>query len=282
MIHVTTSKDTHMKTQIDMPKLLLENNLEINKTKTELYEIPKPKPPPPPTTTIEELLKHKDDKPLWSELDWLINFKPKNTPNWKECKLLGTYLGTDEDINNRKKLALETHRNFEKVFKSKIISTKLKLKTFKIYIECVFLYNSETWSVNKTIEKKIDSFQRRLLRYTLGIEWPDVLSDQMLKMFIGDYEPWSKNIRRRRLNLLGHIIRLPEDTPIKIAITENFKKSKNKMGRPKQTWLRTIRDDLMKINIKLDLDDKDSIKVLTDLTKDRKNWKQTIKVVLIQ
>ena len=126
---------------------------------------------------------------------------------------------------------------------------------------------------------KIDSFQRRLL---IGKEWPDVLSDEMLKKFIGNYEPWSKNIRRRRLNLLGHIMRLPEDTPIKIAIRENFKVIKNKTGRPKQTWLRTIRDDLMKINITLDLNKKDSIKLLTDLIKDRKNWKKPVKAVLMQ
>ena len=50
-----------------------------------------PSPPAPPTPSIETLLGHKGDKPLWSELNWLTNYKPKiidKIPNWRNCKLL--------------------------------------------------------------------------------------------------------------------------------------------------------------------------------------------------
>ena len=57
-----------------------------------------------------------------------------------------------------------------------------------MYVACVFLYNSETWSMNKTLEEKADSFQRRLLRYTLGIQWPDTLLSEQLHRLVGEYE----------------------------------------------------------------------------------------------
>ena len=60
----------HLKETI--PKHLETNNLKVNHSKTEEYEIPKP---PPPTPNMEILLKHKNDKILWSELDWLVNYK---------------------------------------------------------------------------------------------------------------------------------------------------------------------------------------------------------------
>ena len=283
--YLTISEETHEKTLQELPKLLKQDNLEINSTKTELYKIPKPKLPTPPLPTMDELLQHKDDKILWSELDWLSNYNPTikdTTPDWRKCKLLGSYLDTDKDIENRKKMALETHQKFNKIFKSKIIDTKLKIKTFNIYIACVFLYNSETWSMNTTLELKVDRFQRKLLRYTLGIQWPDTLSNEQLKYFAEDYEPWSMTIRRRRLNLLGHIMRLSEETPVRIAIYENFKNDKYKVGRPKQTWLQTVKEDMSKINIVLNLRDPQSIKLLIDLTKDRENWRKTVKTVLMQ
>ena len=74
-----------MRTQQQLPKLLKQNNLEIN------------------TKTIIRNTKTKATTPLWSALDWLTNYKPTvkdTTPNWGKSKLLGSYLGTEEDIEN--------------------------------------------------------------------------------------------------------------------------------------------------------------------------------------
>ena len=283
--YLTTSEETHQRTQLKLPTILKENNLVINESKTELYKIPKPPPPEPPPPTIEELLLHKNDKPLWSQLDWVTNFKPAptkdNTPDWRRCKLLGSYLDTEKDITSRKCRTLLTLRKFEKIFKSNQICRKIKIRTFNIYITCIFLYNSETWSLNKSGEKKIDSFHRRLLRYAIGIQWPDQISNEELKR-VTNTEPWSITIRRRRLNLLGHILRLPTETPIQKSIQEAFTPCKNKVGHPKHTWLRTIKEDLARINVNIKLQDIRSINILVNLTQDRDNWRKTIKEVLMQ
>lgn len=70
------------------------HNLKVNESKTEKYIIPKPPPPPIPIPSMATLIKHKNDKPIWSALDWM-KYKPKKkdkTPDWKDCKLLGSKL----------------------------------------------------------------------------------------------------------------------------------------------------------------------------------------------
>ena len=88
-----------------VPTLLKEYNLQINTGKTERYEIPQPLPP-----TMETLQKHRIDKPLWSELDWLVNYKTTpaedKIPNHKKCKLLGSILETGNNVTRRKVLTI--------------------------------------------------------------------------------------------------------------------------------------------------------------------------------
>ena len=63
--------------------------------------------------------------------------------------------------------------------------------------------------------------------------------------------PWSeKKVENRRLSFFGHICRLPEDTPAKIALNEALKPVKRPRGKQKNTYLETIDKQLKKRNIK--------------------------------
>ena len=77
------------------------------------------------------------------------------------------------------------------------------------------------------MEEKIDAFHRRLQRYTIGIQWPEKITNTELE-HITKLEPWSKTIKRRRLTFLGHIMRLHPDTPVKKAMTQFFTPLKNR------------------------------------------------------
>ena len=63
-------------------------------------------------------------------------------------------------------------------------------------------------------------------------------------------DKWSKVIRRR-LNWLGHLAQ--EKTPVRLALKESINNTRRKFGRPKLTWLNTIKKDLLLFNIELDL-----------------------------
>ena len=224
--------------------------MQSNEAKKEKYIIPKPAPPPAPAPTWEEIENHKYDKPLWSELDYILYQPPPkkdNTPNWKNCKLLGSLLDTENDIERRKNLTMQNMKNLQTLLTSNKLSIKLKMRLFNTYLSSIMLYNSELWTMTKSLEKKLDAFQRRLLRKILKLSWPKHCSNEKLH-HITKTEPWSITIQRRRLSWAGHLLRLPENTPARRATEEVLRPNKRNPGRPPLTWHKLIKEDLIQLN----------------------------------
>ena len=83
--------------------------------------------------------------------------------------------------------------------------------------------------------------------------------------------PWSVITKRRRLNWLGHLLRLSDETPAKQALIEFLRKSKRPPGKPKTTWLSQIKQELSPLGI-----DPYDLNHVTNLAKDRKAWRATV------
>ena len=60
---------------------------------------------------------------------------------------------------------------------------------------------------------------------------------------------WSEKIAKRRLSFFGHVCRLPETTPVKVALREALRPSKKPRGRPKTTYLQVIKTQLKERDI---------------------------------
>ena len=169
------------------------------------------------------------------------------------------------------------------LFKSRNISEITKTRIFEAFVSSIFLYNSELWTVTPTVEKGIDSFQRRLLRKVIQISWPKIITNKQL------YEktkakPWSQTIRRRRLTWVGHLMRLNEETPARRALDEYLKVSKRPVGHPKLTWWSLVLSDIKKYN-NLNVNVESEVLLFRDLVKlcaDRKAWRQAVKHIMLQ
>ena len=102
------------------------------------------------------------------------------------------------------------------LMKVKLRNTPLR-KTNKMTGETA---NSELWAVNKSLENKIDTFQRQLLRKIFNIRYGEngenwLSNDQLYE--VTKQTPWSKKISERRLRFFGHICRLPQNTPCTLS-----------------------------------------------------------------
>lgn len=62
--------------------------------------------------------------------------------NWKDCKYLESLLDT-KDINRRKGLAISAFNRMKCFFENKKLGLQLKVRLFAIYVETIFLNNSE-------------------------------------------------------------------------------------------------------------------------------------------
>ena len=166
---------------------------------------------------------------------------------------------------------MNTMKNFEHIYNSKRLSVQMKIRHFKTFIESVFLYHSEIWTTNKTINDSIDAFHRRLLRYAIGVKYPKIMSDKQV------YEmtkciPWSETIKHRRLSWLGHLMRLDPEVPARLSLAEALTPAKRKVGHPPTTWLMKVKKDLKNLNIDINLD-LTAIPKLEAVCCDRISWR---------
>ena len=77
-------------------------------------------------------------------------------------------------------------------------------------------------------------------------------------------------------------MRLQEKTPVRLALKESISNTRRKFGRPKLTWLNTIKKELSLFNIELDLNlnEMQIERRLVELTRDRTKWKILIKNIM--
>ena len=104
-------------------------------------------------------------------------------------------LDTEEDIDNRKKLALFVFNKYKAKLTNKKLSLEVRMRLFNCYIKPVFLYNSELWTITKNIEHEIDVFHRKLLRYILKIYYSYTISNTKLYTRTEELE-WSVLIKQ--------------------------------------------------------------------------------------
>ena len=141
------------------------------------------------------------------------------------------------------------------------------MRMVKAYLEPVFLYNSELWTLTKKLEKEVDIFQRKILKSIFHICWQDRISNEELYQMLNT-SPWSHIIQERRLRWYGHLNRLPEEAPAKQALKEAKRQVKKLKGGQKHTWIKLIKEDLKKIKL--------SEEEAQILAQDRKEWRSYV------
>ena len=93
------------------------------------------------------------------------------------------------------------------------------------------------------------------------------MSNERLKGII-KYEEWNNTVAKSQIRWYGHALRLPEDTPCKVALAEYNRTTKRPRGGQKQTWIKQVHKDLERINI-------DTSKI-EKIAQDRKNWRKIV------
>ena len=78
-------------------------------------------------------------------------------------------------------------------------------------------------------------------------------------------------IKIRRLKWIGHLMRLDDNTPAKIALEEFQRKVKKPRGKQKTTWVKCANEDLSSLNLP-PLESAELLRIL----KDRDHWRALI------
>ena len=102
------------------------------------------------------------------------------------------------------------------IFNSKA-NDGIKIGLCRSAVESILLYGLECLPLTSTLQDKLDSAYRRILRYALGVHFSDCISNAELTRRTG-VTPMSKTLRQRRLRLVGHALRMANPSPLTILL----------------------------------------------------------------
>ena len=71
----------------------------------------------------------------------------------------------------------------------------------------------ETWTLRKIDADRLQAFHMRSLRQVVGVKWYDHVTNDAVRATTG-VEDIESRIRRRRLGLFGHVVRLEPGVPV--------------------------------------------------------------------
>lgn len=145
-----------------------------------------------------------------------------------DFKYLGSWIrNTSKDFEARKAQAWSACTQLRKVWTSPI-GRELKLRVFSACVTSILLDGAESWSMTKTLEKRLDGCYTKLLRMALNVSWKDKKTN--LELY-GNLSKASVILRKRRVTLFGHLHRLKEYNPQPVSYSLLWKqKSKYRPG----------------------------------------------------
>ena len=220
----------------------------------------------------------------------VIERKDKGNETWRSTKKLGNLLGDQEDMQKRKTLAMTAMNKMNKIWiRGKKVDIKRRLKLYNILVKPVLTYNASTWGMTKAEAESMDAFHRKQLRRIWNINWKDKMRNENLYR-ISEARPITQDITAARWKLFGHCLRLKRDTPAQKSMDyffENHEQRKKYRGRPRETLVKTLEKDIIKLNqrdpilmpinkIKEAID----LSALRQIANDRVQWKKIVELTI--
>jgi hypothetical protein len=139
--------------------------------------------------------------------------------------------GTRKDVDTRIQKARGDFTRLKKIWMAHYANKDTKIKLFNVYVKSVLLYGCQTWLVTCEIQRKLESFVNRCLRYIMKIWWPRVTSNEKLWEMTSQINI-NKEIRKRKFGWIGHTLRKDDSEPCKAALQWNLQGTRG-MGRPR-------------------------------------------------
>ena len=189
-----------------------------------------------------------------------------------EFKYLGTLISDkatlDVEIQARiNKATTAFWKLYQRVWKKKHLTLLTKAQTYKTMILPCLTYACESWAWTAKHIRKLETTHFRFLRIIAGKSWRDHISYiELLNLvnknsYNGNFE-WADETnkisgitsietycRLARLRYFGHLMRMPPTRLPKIMLHGEVDLGKRKIGRPKKSYLQSVRDDLKLFNL---------------------------------
>ena len=144
----------------------------------------------------------------------------------------------EDEVRQRIAKPKSTFLRMKKIFSSRDITLHLKLKLVKCYIMPIMSYAAETWTMYKTMEKKIEAFEMWIFRKLGRISWKDkVTNEDVMKRLHVKREVLTK-MKTTKLAYFGHTMR---HESLQNTILVGRIEGKRARGRQRKLWTDDIK-----------------------------------------
>ncbi len=175
----------------------------------------------------------------------------------KSFVYLGSLLSPDArfsaEIDRRVASASRVFGALQCVFRDRNLSLRTKRLIYSACVVSTLLYGAECWAILKRDETRLDAFHHRCLRAILGVSrWDQQLhhvSNADLRQRWGDVGLISDTVRKRRLQWLGHVARMPADRLPKQLLFGWLPQPRPAHG-PRLRWKDRVSADLQQLEVK--------------------------------
>ena len=114
------------------------------------------------------------------------------------------------------------------------VSTKLKVRMVYTFVFPVVLYGSESWTVKKSDEKKIEAFEMWGWRRVLRISWKEKVSNKLVLVYAQPKMSLMSLVVKMALWYFGHINRA---NGLEVTILTGKVEGRRKRGRQRTRWV---------------------------------------------
>ena len=115
------------------------------------------------------------------------------------------------------------------------IRIEQKIQLLDASVFSILLYAADTWMLKKADEKRLAAFEMHCYRRLLRIRWQDFQTNESIRR----QHTIVDTVRRRKLELFGHICRMPDNRTLK-RVLFGAVEGRNYQGRPRKCWVNDI------------------------------------------
>jgi hypothetical protein len=226
-----------------------------------------------------------------------VEFEPGRTSQ-VSLMTLGNQVSGELECKMRIQSANAAFNSMQSVWLKRLsTSTETKMRLYNSCVKSRLLYNAGVCTYTRVQLDKIDAAHRRHLRRLLGIYYPEKISNPELYERT-ESKPISVTITGLRWTMLGHTLRLPEDTPGNKAIKQYYQRKVEQTDVPRKSTNRgrvlTTLPRLLQLDLTRKLSARErnenfaitGLKNGTDLAilrrkaENRDNWRDSVKLLV--
>ena len=173
--------------------------------------------------------------------------------NVHRFKYLGSIISDDgkacSDISTRIGRASAVFQSLTAVLWNRHeISIQTKLRVYNAAVMSVLIYGAETWPMLGTDIHRLEVFQNHCLRRILGVGMRDRVPIVAIRTRSSDQPSVDALIRKRRLQLFGHVARMaPDKLPRSVFFPRPPNTWKKRRGGQSKSWNKTVLEDLSRV-----------------------------------